>query len=44
VVKIVGAFEQSTIKYPLIPMGTPDPYDPSRKKEPAPEIIEVPID
>jgi arylsulfatase A-like enzyme len=26
--KIVGAFEQSVKKYPLIPMGTPDPYRP----------------
>jgi arylsulfatase A-like enzyme len=43
-VKIIAAFEASTKKYPLIPMGTPDPYDPSRKREPAPEPIEVPID
>jgi len=26
--KIVGEFEQSVKKYPLIPMGTPDPYKP----------------
>jgi hypothetical protein len=25
VLKIVGAFEQSVKRYPLIPMGTPDP-------------------
>lgn len=24
--KIVGAFQASTVKFPLIPMGTPDPY------------------
>jgi hypothetical protein len=24
----VGAFEESVKKYPLIPMGTPDPYSP----------------
>ena len=28
VLKIVGAFEESVKKYPLIPMGTPDPYQP----------------
>jgi hypothetical protein len=28
--KIVGAFQQSTEKYPLIPMGTPDPYTPPK--------------
>jgi hypothetical protein len=28
--KIVGAFQQSTEKYPLIPMGTPDPYVPPK--------------
>jgi arylsulfatase len=28
VLKMVGAFEQSLKKYPLIPMGTPDPYTP----------------
>jgi arylsulfatase len=26
--RIVGEFEQSVKKYPLIPMGTPDPYLP----------------
>lgn len=26
--KIVGEFEQSVKKYPMIPMGTPDPYTP----------------
>jgi arylsulfatase len=25
---MVGAFEQSLKKYPLIAMGTPDPYQP----------------
>jgi hypothetical protein len=29
-VKIIGAFEASTKKYPLIPMGTPDPYVPPK--------------
>jgi len=24
--KIVGKFDQSVAEYPLIPMGTPDPY------------------
>jgi arylsulfatase len=28
--KMVGEFEASTKKYPLIPMGTPDPYTPPR--------------
>jgi arylsulfatase A-like enzyme len=28
VLKMVGEFEASTKKYPLIPMGTPDPYRP----------------
>jgi arylsulfatase A-like enzyme len=28
--KIIGAFEQSTGKHPLIPMGTPDPYTPPK--------------
>ena len=27
--KMVGAFEASAKKYPPIPMGTPDPYDPA---------------
>jgi len=31
VLKIVGEFEQSAKKYPLIPMGTPDPYVPPAK-------------
>jgi len=30
ILKIVGEFEQSVKQYPLIPMGTPDPYKPSR--------------
>jgi arylsulfatase len=29
--KIVGAFDQSVKAYPLIPMGTPDPYVPPSK-------------
>ena len=28
VLKMVAEFEESTKKYPLIPMGTPDPYRP----------------
>jgi arylsulfatase len=28
VLKMIGEFEESTKKYPLIPMGTPDPYRP----------------
>jgi len=28
VLKMVGAFDASTKEYPLIPMGTPDPYRP----------------
>jgi arylsulfatase len=28
VLKMVGEFEASTKKYPLIAMGTPDPYQP----------------
>ena len=28
VLKIVAAFEESVKQYPLIPMGTPDPYRP----------------
>jgi arylsulfatase len=31
-------------KEPPIPPGTPDPYDPSRKKESAPATITVPVD
>ncbi len=30
--KIVGDFEQSVKKYPLIPMGTPDPYVPPTQR------------
>jgi arylsulfatase len=30
--KIVGAFEESVKKYPLIPMGRPDPYEPPKAK------------
>lgn len=29
VLKIVREFEQSTLRHPLIPMGTPDPYRPA---------------
>jgi len=29
VLKMVGAFEASVKKYPLIAMGTPDPYYPN---------------
>jgi arylsulfatase len=29
ILKIVGEFENSVKKYPIIPMGTPDPYTPS---------------
>ncbi|WP_211330103.1 arylsulfatase [Deminuibacter soli] len=28
--KMIGAFEASTKRYPLIPMGTPDPYTPPK--------------
>jgi hypothetical protein len=28
VLKMVGQFEETLKKYPLIPMGTPDPYRP----------------
>jgi arylsulfatase len=28
VLKMIGSFEESTKKYPLIPMGMPDPYRP----------------
>ena len=30
VLKMVGEFEASVKKYPLIAMGTPDPYTPPR--------------
>jgi arylsulfatase len=30
VLKMIGAFEASTKRYPLIPMGTPDPYLPPK--------------
>jgi hypothetical protein len=30
VLKMVGAFQESVKKYPLIAMGTPDPYQPPR--------------
>lgn len=33
ILKMVGAFEESTKKYPLIPMGTPDPYLPQKERE-----------
>jgi arylsulfatase len=29
--KVVGAFEESVKRYPLIPMGTPDPYAPPKR-------------
>lgn len=29
--KMVGAFEESVKKYPLIPMGTPDLYTPPKQ-------------
>jgi arylsulfatase len=29
--KIISEFEESLKKYPLIPMGTPDPYRPPGK-------------
>ena len=28
--QMVGAFQESTKNYPLIPMGTPDPYTPPK--------------
>jgi arylsulfatase A-like enzyme len=31
VLKMVGAFEESVKKHPLIPMGTPDPYVPPKE-------------
>jgi arylsulfatase len=31
--KIVGAFEESVKKHPLIPMGTPDPYRPPAPRQ-----------
>ena len=30
ILRIVGTYEESVKKYPLIPMGTPDPYTPSK--------------
>ena len=30
ILKIVGAYEESVKKHPLIPMGTPDPYTPPK--------------
>jgi len=35
VLKIVGEFEQSVARSPLIPMGTPDPYKPKPARKPA---------
>lgn len=33
ILKIVGAFQLQSVKpYPLIPMGTPDPYTPPSHK------------
>lgn len=32
VLEVVGAFEESVKQYPLIPMGTPDPYEPESGK------------
>jgi hypothetical protein len=29
-IKMVDEFEKSTDKYPLIPMGIPDPYKPAK--------------
>jgi arylsulfatase len=34
----------SLMKEPPIRPGAPDPYDPARKKEPAPKTIDVPVD
>ena len=31
--KMVGEFQASLQKYPLIPMGTPDPYEPPATTE-----------
>ena len=31
VLKMIGEFEASTKQFPLIPMGTPDPYSPPKK-------------
>jgi hypothetical protein len=39
--KIIGEFEQSLTRYPLIPMGTPDPYDPSQTKNNPPAPLPV---
>lgn len=33
VLKVVGAFQASVAKHPLIPMGTPDPYTPPAKRQ-----------
>ncbi len=33
--KIIGGFEQSVKQYPLIPMGTPDPYTPTVNEQKA---------
>jgi len=33
ILRMVGAFEQSTRQHPLIPMGTPDPYTPPGAKQ-----------
>jgi arylsulfatase len=35
VLKIVGEFEQSVTRHPLIPMGTPDPYRPGSRRKTA---------
>jgi len=33
VLKMIGEFEESTKKHPLIPMGTPDPYQPPHRTD-----------
>jgi len=30
---MIGEFEESTKKHPLIPMGTPDPYQPPHRTD-----------
>lgn len=36
--KIIGGFEQSVKQYPLIPMGTPDPYTPTVNEQKAQDL------
>jgi arylsulfatase A-like enzyme len=38
---IVVDFEKSLTRYPLIPMGTPDPYEPSQSKNSQPEPLRM---